>query len=229
MMEGIRAFSSTDRSDQLKFITIMLLQEQHSGEGREGVMGDKRGACIKKITACTSGPTCTFTKFTSKWHASLSSYCTMSHNMYIHAYIDKGPCIVKSLQHPLCTGYISTPHMCRHAHMYVHILINTSLSPHPQHPCTLPRTSTCCRYHTSHSTSSSTSPSPHLHPHLTHHQLPFSKGPHKHKHPLKVVKYDWLFGKPDCPRWIMLDIISMTSAANICGLGGGGIRGKEGQ
>ena len=28
-MEGIRAFSSTDRSDQLQSITIMLLQEQH--------------------------------------------------------------------------------------------------------------------------------------------------------------------------------------------------------
>ena len=37
------------------------------------------------------------------------------------------------------------------------------------------------------------------------------------------------FGMPDLPRWMMLDIISMTSATNICGWGGGGEREGDGK
>ena len=37
------------------------------------------------------------------------------------------------------------------------------------------------------------------------------------------------FGIPDLPKWMMLDIISITSAANICGWGGRGGGVGEGQ
>lgn len=117
------------------------------------------------------------------------SYCTMSHNIYIQVYIDEGPCIVKSLQHPYVQA-IHTTHV--HACTHVHILMNTcTWSPLPHTP-NIPAhyhqlTLVVGMYHTSQHLALTLTLT------LTHHQLPLSKGPHAHRHILKVFTCDWLF------------------------------------